>query len=184
MNSVFSVAKGFTVTDHHTRRGLRQALNFIAKYRRPTGTNRQPMIQLTIDAATQLAIRGLTRSGMSADNARITADHLVDAALCGHEFSSLPRVIALAEAIQGRPPAQATRVIRENHCSALLDGGDNVAYVTSLHAIDKAVGIARKNGVAVVCANNTWFSGRLAYYVERAARQGFIAMHKIGRAHV
>ena len=135
------------------------------------------MIQLTIDAATQLAVRGLTRSGMSADNARITADHLVDAALCGHEFSSLPRVIALAEAIQGRPPAQPTRVIRENHCSALLDGGDNVAYVTSLHAIDKAVDIARKNGVAVVCANNTWFSGRLAYYVERAARQGFIAMH-------
>jgi LDH2 family malate/lactate/ureidoglycolate dehydrogenase len=97
--------------------------------------------------------------------------------LCGHEFSSLPRVIALAEAIRDKPPAGATRVLRENHCSALLDGGDNVAYVVSIHAIDKAVEIARKNGVAVVCANNTWFSGRLAYYVERAARQGFIAMH-------
>ena len=60
---------------------------------------------------------------------------------------------------------------------SLIDGGDNVAYVTSIVAIDKAVEIARKNGVAVVCANNTWFSGRLAYYVERAARQGFIAMH-------
>ncbi len=135
------------------------------------------MIQLSIDDATQLAIRGLTRAGMSADNAHITAEHLVDAALCGHEFSSLPRVIALAEAIQGRPPTQPIRVVRENHCSALIDGGDNVAYVTSIHAIDKAVEIARKNGVAVVCANNTWFSGRLAYYVERAARQGFIAMH-------
>lgn len=134
-------------------------------------------MQLTIDEATKLAVRALTRAGMSADNARITADHLVDAALCGHEFSSLPRVIALAESIKGKPPAAATRVVRENHCSALLDGGDNVAYVVSIHAIDKAIEIARKNGVAVVCANNTWFSGRLAYYVERAARQGFIAMH-------
>jgi len=68
-------------------------------------------------------------------------------------------------------------VIRENHCSALIDGGDNVAYVVSILAVDKAVEIARKNGVAVVCANNTWFSGRLAYYVERAAREGFVAMH-------
>ena len=134
-------------------------------------------MQLTIPDATNLALRALTRAGMSADNARITADHLIDAALCGHEFSSLPRVLALAEALRDRPPAQATRVVRENHCSALLDGGDNVAYVVSIQAIDKAVEIARKNGVAVVCANNCWFSGRLAYYVERAARQGFIALH-------
>ena len=134
-------------------------------------------MQLTITDATDLAVRGLTRAGMSPENARITADHLVDAALCGHEFSSLPRVLALAEALRGRQPAGATRVVRENHCSALLDGGDNVAYVVSLHAIDKAIDIARKNGVAVVCANNCWFSGRLAYYVERAARQGFVAMH-------
>ena len=134
-------------------------------------------MQLTITEATDLSLRALTRAGMGADNARITAEHLIDAALCGHEFSSLPRVIALAEAIADKPPAAATRVVRENHCSALIDGGDNVAYVVSLHAIDKAIEIARKNGVAVVCANNTWFSGRLAYYVERAARQGFIAMH-------
>jgi L-2-hydroxycarboxylate dehydrogenase (NAD+) len=134
-------------------------------------------MQLSISDATDLAVRALTRAGMTAENAHITADHLVDAALCGHEFSSLPRVLALAEALRDKPPAGATRVLRENHCSALLDGGDNVAYVVSLHAIDKAIEIACQNGVAVVCANNCWFSGRLAYYVERAARQGFIAMH-------
>ena len=134
-------------------------------------------MQLSIAEATDLAVRGLTRAGMSAANARITAEHLVDAALCGHEFSSLPRVIALADEMSRKPPPGDIRVVHENHCSALIDGGDNVAYVVSLHAIDKAIGIARRNGVAVVCANNTWFSGRLAYYVERAARQGLIAMH-------
>ena len=135
------------------------------------------IMQLSVAEATDLAIGALSRAGMTTQNAQIVADHLVDAALCGHEFSSLPRVIALAEAIRDKPPAAASRVVRENHCSALIDGGDNVAYVVSLHAIDKAVEIARKNGVAVVCANNTWFSGRLAYYVERAAREGFIALH-------
>ncbi len=134
-------------------------------------------MQLTIAEATDLAIRALSRAGMTAQNAQIVADHLVDAALCGHEFSSLARAIALADEIRKKPPAEEARVVRENHCSALIDGGDNVAYVVSLHAIDKAIEIARKNGVAVVCANNTWFSGRLAYYVERAAREGFIALH-------
>src|SRR5688572_13948876 len=134
-------------------------------------------MQLTIADATDLAVRALTRAGMSIENARITADHLVDAALCGHEFSSLPRIVALADEIAKKPPAGTVRIVRENHCSALIDGGDNVAYVVSIHAVDKAIEIARKNGVAVVCANNTWFSGRLAFYVERAARQGFIAMH-------
>ena len=67
--------------------------------------------------------------------------------------------------------------MREDRSSALIDGGDNIAYVVSLTAIDKAVEICRKNGVAVVGANNTWFSGRCAYYVERAARQGYVAMH-------
>src|SRR5262249_32971751 len=46
-----------------------------------------------------------------------------------------------------------------------------------LAAIDKAVEICRRTGVAVVTASNTWFSGRLAYYVERAARHGYVAMH-------
>ena len=134
-------------------------------------------MQLSLTEASSLAIKALTCAGMSESNARVTAEHLIDAALCGHEFSSLPRVIAIAEEMRNKPPARDTRVIRENHCSALIDGGDNVAYVVSLQAIDKAIDIATKNGVAVVCANNTWFSGRLAYYVERAARAGFIALH-------
>ena len=112
------------------------------------------------------------RAGMSPEPARIVADHLVDANLCGHEFSSLPRVLAIADELRKKPPPGEIRVVREDRCSAVIDGGDNIAYVVSITAIDKAIEICRKMGVAVVAANNTWFSGRLAYYVERAARQG------------
>jgi LDH2 family malate/lactate/ureidoglycolate dehydrogenase len=134
-------------------------------------------MQLSIPEATNLATRALTRAGMAQAAAKIVADHLVDANLCGHEFSSLPRVLAIAEELSRKGPAGEIRVLRETACSALIDGGDNIAYVVSLAATDKAVEICRKNGIAVVGANNTWFSGRLAYYVERAARQGYIAMH-------
>jgi LDH2 family malate/lactate/ureidoglycolate dehydrogenase len=135
------------------------------------------MMQIPIAEATDLAVRALTRAGMDGRAARIVAEHLVDANLCGHEFSSLPRVLAIAEELRKKPPPGEILVVREDRCSAVIDGGDNVAYVVSIAAIDKAVEICRKNGVAVVAANNTWFSGRCAYYVERAARQGFVAMH-------
>jgi L-2-hydroxycarboxylate dehydrogenase (NAD+) len=135
------------------------------------------MRTLAAAEATDLAVRGLTRAGMKPIAARIVAEHLVDANLCGHEFSSLPRVLALADELSKKPAPGEIRITRQTQCSAVIDGGDNVAYVVSLYAIDKAIEIAKKSGVAVVCANNTWFSGRLAYYVERAARQGFVAMH-------
>ncbi len=132
---------------------------------------------LSIERATQLIVTTLTRYGVSAEHATCVADHLVDAALCGHEFSSLPRILAIVEELRAKPPAGPIRLTRDDGSFAHIDGGDNLAYVVSLHALDKAIEICRRNGVAVVTANNTWFSGRCAYYVERAARQGFVALH-------
>lgn len=134
-------------------------------------------MQLSIDEATQLGIRALTRHGFSAEHARIVTDHLVEAALCGHEFSSLPRLIAIIDEMGRKQPPTEIRVTREDGCFAHVDGGDHVAYVVSLIAVDKAIELCRRTGVAVVTASNTWFSGRCAYYVERAARQGYVAMH-------
>ena len=35
--------------------------------------------------------------GYAADEARILADHVVDAALCGYEYSGLPKLLNVAE---------------------------------------------------------------------------------------
>ena len=134
-------------------------------------------MQLTFQQAIDLTVTTLNRYGMAADNARQVADHLLEAALCGHEFSSLPRLLAIVEELKAKPPAGPIRVSREDGCFAHIDGGDNIAYVVSLQAVDKAIEICRRHGVAVVTASDTWFSGRCAYYVERAARAGFVAMH-------
>jgi len=134
-------------------------------------------MQLSLEDATALTVTTLTRHGMSAEHAKCVADHLVDAALCGHEFSSLPRLLAIVDEMRSKPPTAEIRVAREDGCFAHIDGGDNVAYVVSIVAVDKAIEICRRNGVAVVTAGNTWFSGRCAYYVERGARAGFVSLH-------
>jgi L-2-hydroxycarboxylate dehydrogenase (NAD+) len=44
-------------------------------------------------------------------------------------------------------------------------------------AMDKAIALAKKSGVGIVGVSNSWFSGMLRYYVERAAQAGLIGMH-------
>ena len=134
-------------------------------------------MQLTIADATELAVRTLVRHKMAEPHARLVAAHLVDTALCGDEFSSLPRLLAIVEELQRRQPPREIRIERETANSALIDGGDNIAYVVSDVAIDKAVDICGRSGVAVVGANNTWYGGRLAYYTERVARKGYVVLH-------
>ena len=134
-------------------------------------------MHLSASQAQALVVDALCAHGISAEHARIVADHLIDAALCGHEYSSLPRVLAIIEELKSKSAAKPIAVTRSQGNFAHIDGGDSIGYVVSLIAIDKAMEIARRQGIAIVTASNTWFSGRCAYYVERAARQGFIAMH-------
>jgi LDH2 family malate/lactate/ureidoglycolate dehydrogenase len=134
-------------------------------------------MELKIEDAKDLAIDILTSRGMPCDYAGMVADHLVDAAMAGHAFAGLPRVLALVEGLEKKPPASPVTVVREDKQSALIDGGDNNGYVTSVIGVDKAIALAKGSGVGIVGVRNTWFSGRLAYYVERAARQNLIALH-------
>src|SRR5688572_29548911 len=77
----------------------------------------RPTMQLSIADATQLATHALTRAGLTPDHARIIADHLVDANLCGHEFSSLPRVLAIAHELSRKAQPAGIRVTRETPSS-------------------------------------------------------------------
>ena len=134
-------------------------------------------MQLNSAEARRLAIDVLSSHGLPGDQAGIVADHLVDAAEAGHEFAGLPRVLALIEHLKEFPAGKPITVTQKSRNSAIIDGAENNGYVTSLLGVDKAIELARETGIGIVAIHNTWFSGRLAYYVERAAREGFIAFH-------
>ena len=57
-------------------------------------------IHLTVAAARTLAERALAGLGYAADEARIIADHVVDAALCGYEYSGLAKILNIPESEQ------------------------------------------------------------------------------------
>ena len=142
-------------------------------------------VHLSADEALALAVQSLQKIGYDAEEARIIADHVVDAALCGYEYSGLPKILNVAEHRQLKEPRRTMRAIRETSTSALFDGGNNNGMVTMYRATEVAIAKAREHGMAVVGVNNSWVSGRSAHYVEMAARAGLIGLHSVSsRIHV
>jgi LDH2 family malate/lactate/ureidoglycolate dehydrogenase len=142
-------------------------------------------VRLSAAEAQTLAEETLRRIGYEADEARIIADHCVDAALCGYEYSGLPKILNVVEHRQLREPRRPMRPIRETPVSVLFDGGNNNGMVTMYRATEVAIAKAREHGTSVVGVNNSWVSGRSAHYVEMVARAGLIGMHTVSsRIHV
>lgn len=142
-------------------------------------------VRLTAAEAQAFSEEVLGNLGYDAEEARMIADHVVDAALCGYEYSGLPKILNVAEHRQLREPRRRMRAIRETSTSVLFDGGNNNGMVTMRRATDVAIARAREHGTAVVGVNNSWVSGRSAHYVERVARAGLVGMHTVSsRIHV
>ena len=127
----------------------------------------------------------LEKIGYDGEEARIIANHVVDAALCGYEYSGLPKILNVAEHKQLKLPRRKIRPLRETPTSALLDGGNNNGMFAMYRATEMVIAKANAHGMAMVGVNNSWVSGRSAHFVEMAARAGLVAMHTVSsRIHV
>ena len=142
-------------------------------------------IRLSVADAQKLGEATLRSIGYPADEASIIADQLIDNALCGYRFASLPRILAIADDARTGKPRTPVRVIRETPVSALVDGGNKVGYVAAYRGAEIAIAKARASGIAIVGVHNSYYSGRNAYYVERIVRAGLVAIHTASaRPHV
>jgi LDH2 family malate/lactate/ureidoglycolate dehydrogenase len=142
-------------------------------------------VRLTADEAQRVGEEALRKFGYDAEEARIIAAHCVDAALCGYEYSGLPKILNVGEHSQLKLPRRRIRAVRETPLSALLDGGNNNGMYAMYRATELAIKKAREHGMSVVGVNNSWVSGRSAHYVEMCARADLIGIHSVSsRIHV
>jgi len=134
-------------------------------------------LRLSVAEATTLGERALRSLGWPEDDVHIIVDQLIDNALCGYPFASLPRILAIAQDAKTQQPRQPVRVVHDTPVSALLDGGNNVGYVAVYRATQVAIDKARAQQFAVVGVYNSYYSGRNAYYVEMLVKAGLVGMH-------
>jgi len=134
-------------------------------------------INLSVADARDLAEGALRGIGFDGDEARIVADHVVDAALCGYEYSGLAKILNLPESERFKLPRRPLKVLHETEVSIAFDGGNNVGMLSLFHAAEATIRKATAHGIALVSVTDTWMSGRSAYYVEMIANAGLIAIH-------
>jgi LDH2 family malate/lactate/ureidoglycolate dehydrogenase len=136
-------------------------------------------VRLSVAAARALGERAMRGIGYDAEEARILTDHVIDAALCGYEYSGLPKLLNVADHPRFKTPRSPLRVLKETSVSILFDGGNQSGMIGMYHATRAVIERASAHGFALVGVNNLWMSGRSAYYVEMAARAGLIGIHTV-----
>jgi LDH2 family malate/lactate/ureidoglycolate dehydrogenase len=134
-------------------------------------------IRLSVAEAMALGARALHSLGLPDDDVRIIVEQLIDNALCGYPFASLPRILAIAQDAKTTQLRQPVRVVHETPVSARLDGGNNVGYVAVYRAAQIAIAKAQAHQFAVVGVYNSYYSGRNAYYMEMIAAAGLVGIH-------
>ncbi len=134
-------------------------------------------VRLSVAEAKDVGARALLSLGYDAEEAGYIVDHLVLNAMAGYPFAGLPRIMAIRDAPERKMARGAVKVVKETPLSLQIDGGNQIAYVAVTRAAEMALAKAKTSGVCIMGMGNSWYSGRLANYVEPAARAGYVAIH-------
>jgi LDH2 family malate/lactate/ureidoglycolate dehydrogenase len=136
-------------------------------------------VRLTVAEARALGEAAMRGAGYDDDDARILTDHVLDAALCGYEYSGLPKLLNVVDHPQFRQPRRSVSASRDTGSTVVLDGGNNTGMVAAYRAAEATISRAEASGLAIVCLANTWMTGRSAYYCEMIARAGLVVIHTV-----
>src|SRR3979411_353024 len=91
-------------------------------------------VHLSVAEARALAERAMRGIGYDSEEARILADHVIDAALCGYEYSGLPKLRISAEHPRFKAPRGPMRALRETSVSVHFDGGNQSGMLGMYYA--------------------------------------------------
>src|SRR5271154_3966121 len=96
-------------------------------------------VHLSVDEARSIGERAMRGIGYDPEEARILTDHVLDAALCGYEYSGLAKLLNVPEHRRFRLPRRPMRILHETPVSALYDGGNTIGMVAMYHAANAAI---------------------------------------------
>jgi LDH2 family malate/lactate/ureidoglycolate dehydrogenase len=136
-------------------------------------------VTLKIADARALAQQAVERLGYQAADARVVADHVIDAELCGYGYGGLAKILNAAENPRNRKPRRPVAVVKETRATALVDGGNNIGMLSVFRATEIAIDKAKAHGIAMVGVYDSFNSGRSAYYVEKIARARLVGLHLV-----
>ena len=129
------------------------------------------------DRLLEFAASAYAAVGLSAEDARLCADSLVQADLWGHQSHGVLRLPWYVKRLQNRvcDPAARPEVLVDCGALALVDGHDGMGQVMAAFAADEAVARSRKHGIGAVALRRSNHFGTAMYFTLRAAGAGCVA---------
>src|SRR5262245_37429033 len=113
-------------------------------------------LRLSVADARDLAEGALRSIGYDNDEARIIADHVIDAAMCGYEYSGLAKILNVLESEHFRLPRRSMKVLRETEVSLAFDGGNNVGMIAIFQAAKATIKKTAAHGVEHITVTVAW----------------------------
>lgn len=120
----------------------------------------------------------LAGHGVPPADAALVADNLLEADLRGVESHGCHLLALYVDRLRSGhlDPVTEVTTVRDDGSTALLDGGLGFGQVAGTAAMDLAVARARDHGTAAIAVRESTHLGALAYYTERAAAAGCVAL--------
>ena len=118
-------------------------------------------------------------AGSSATEANLTADHLVEANLAGHDSHGVGMIPAYVNSWLhgGLQLNQTVQVVSDMGAMVTLDGMDGMGQSMAFQAMNLAIERARIHGSCVMGLRNSHHLGRVGHWAEQAMAQGMVAIH-------
>ncbi|MGI9488011.1 MAG: malate/lactate/ureidoglycolate dehydrogenase [Geminicoccaceae bacterium] len=119
--------------------------------------------------------------GSSEREAELVANHLVAANLAGHDshgVGMLPLYVRCWTEDNLQPNKHAD-VISDKGPILVIDGQRGFGQVIAFEAMELGMSKAREQGAAIVALRNSFHIGRIGYWSELCAKNGFASMHYV-----
>src|SRR5688500_15765971 len=110
------------------------------------------------------------------DDARVVADHLVEADLRGVHSHGVIRVPTYVQQLRDGKlnPRPNVRIVVDNGAQVTVDGDDAMGQLAAFRANEIAIERGRQHGMAGVALRRSGHAGAMAYYPLRAIEHGLI----------
>src|SRR3954451_17627856 len=132
------------------------------------------MPTLQADSLQKLAQELMERMGAEPADARVVAEHLVQANLAGHDSHGILRLPQYyGDVKNGRLAVrQPVEIVTETPATAVLNGNWTWGPVVATRAVELAIAKAKTQALAAVGVRQCHHIGRVGVYPLRAAEQG------------
>src|SRR5438128_2047941 len=152
--------KNIRLETNHSRLRRSQGVQISRAYAQEAIIMTLGRLRLSVADARDLAEGALRGIGYHNDEARIIADHVIDAAMCGYEYSGLAKILNVPESEHFRLPRRSMEVLRATEVSVAFDGGNNVGMLALFHAEQATIKKTAAHGLPIVTVTDPWMCGR------------------------